>query len=182
MKIKKWIFIGLSIIALIVVLILKYTVKDLPLWVLYVLLGIVFVLMILYRLEIAKEDQKKKETEVEEEKERKKELIAILEAKADSYPTASVMHGILTKQILEIQTLVEQKNFEIEFDLNKEDEFYEVEISSKYEKKKEMFYLSLSFEEGEEELLLNSGDGVRTDKMKESEIIDLIIKDINKFQ
>lgn len=177
MNIKKRTIMILSIITLIVIIVLKYTIQDLPQWVFYVLICIFLVLIILY----PKPQKKDLEKEAEEEENRKKELIAILETKADSYPTASVMYGILTKQILEIQALVEKKNLEIEFDLNIKDEFYEVVISSKY-KQKNMYYLSLSFEQDEEELLLNSDEEIKTDYMKESEIIELIIDDINKFQ
>ncbi|MDE7213576.1 MAG: hypothetical protein K2N42_03245 [Anaeroplasmataceae bacterium] len=181
MNIKKWIILTLNVITLIMMLVVKFAIKDAPMWIIYVLVGVIVLLMLLYRFEMTKEQQKNQEKEAEEEIKRKKELVEILEAKAHTNSTASVMYGIFTKQILEIETLIEKKNFEIEYDINKEDSFYEVVISSKDKKNKELYYLSLSIEDGEEELLLNSGDGIKTDQMKESEIIELILEDIRNF-
>ncbi|MDE6660743.1 MAG: hypothetical protein K2J93_02825 [Anaeroplasmataceae bacterium] len=184
MNIKRWVLIGLTSITLIAILVLKYAFQNIPQWVIYVLLALVLILMVFYQLETTKEEQKKKEKAIEEEKDKRNELITILESKSEDSPTASVMYGILTKQILEIQSLIEQKNFEVNFDFNEEDCYYEVEISSKYEKKKEMYFMTLILDEKEEEkmIVFNNGDGIKTEGMKESEIIDIIIDNINKFQ
>lgn len=178
---KKWLIVGLNLILLVTLLVLKFLIKDFPDWITYVLIIVIFILMLFYRFETTKERQNNIEKEKIEEKNRKQFLISFLEAKAATSPTASVMYGILTKQTLELQALISEKNLEIDFDWNEEDAYYDVMITSKYKRNKELYYLSLSFEGEEEELLLNSGEEVSTNQMREEEIIDLIIEDMKKF-
>ncbi|MDE5546642.1 MAG: hypothetical protein K2I88_04175 [Anaeroplasmataceae bacterium] len=180
MNLKKWLIIGLNTIMIIVLLVLKFTLKDFPQWAVYIFIGIVLLLMIFYRLEMSKDVKKNEESLKEKEKERRKAFISMLEEKSEDNSTIHVMYELFTNQILEIEALIKQKELEIEYDWDEADTF-EVDISSKHKKNKQFYYLALSIDEEEEELLTNDGKEIDTQQMKESEIIDLIINDINKF-
>ncbi|MDE6241465.1 MAG: hypothetical protein K2M08_03465 [Anaeroplasmataceae bacterium] len=180
MNIKKWIIIGINTVMIIALLVLKFTLKDFPQWAVYIFMGIVLLLMVFYRLEMSKDVKKNEESLKEEEKERRKAFISMLEEKSNTSSTIHVMYELFTNQILEIEILIKQKELEIEYDWDEASTF-EVNISSKHKKNKLFYYLALSIDEEEEELLTNDGKEINTQQLRDSEIIDLIINDINKF-
>ncbi|MDE6408244.1 MAG: hypothetical protein K2K50_06540, partial [Anaeroplasmataceae bacterium] len=171
MNIKKWLILGINAVMIIALLILKFTLKDFPQWAVYIFIGIVLILMIFYRMEMNKEVKNNEKKLEEEEIKRRKEFISMLESKSDLNSTIHVMYELFTNQILEIEVLIKQKELEIEYTWD-EGDIFEVDISSKHKKNKQFYYLALSMDEDEEELLTNDGKEIDTHLMKESEIID----------
>ncbi len=153
--------------------------EDFPYWgnIIFFIVALGFVISV--RIFHGKQAKVEAVAMKQEEEIRRKKFISILEGKKDFTATASVMLELITYQNIEIEQLLQKNNLCIDFDFVEEDNYYDVMIDSVSTRKKEVYYLSLCLEG---ELMLNSGNVIFTNNMKDQEIIEHILKDLQEYQ
>ncbi len=123
--------------------------------------------------------QAKVEAEAMKQEEEKEEFLSILEEKKDFTATASVMLELITHKNIVIEQLIQKNNLCIDFYFAEEDNYCDIKIVSVSTRKKDEYYLSLCLEG---DLLLNSGNVILTNNMKDREIIEHILKYLQEYQ
>ncbi len=123
--------------------------------------------------------QAKVEAEAMKQEEEKEEFLSILEEKKDFTATASVMLELITHKNIVIEQFIQKNNLYIDFYFAEEDNYCDIKIVSVSTRKKDEYYLSLCLEG---DLLLNSGNVILTNNMKDREIIEHILKYLQEYQ
>ncbi len=123
--------------------------------------------------------QAKVEAEAMKQEEEKEEFLSILKEKKDFTATASVMLELITHKNIVIEQLIQKNNLCIDFYFAEEDNYCDIKIVSVSTRKKDEYYLSLCLEG---DLLLNSGNVILTNNMKDREIIEHILKYLQEYQ
>lgn len=153
--------------------------EDFPYWGNLIFFIVALGFIIFFRIFLGKQAKVEAEAMKKEEEIRKEKFLSILEEKKDFTATASVMLELITHQNIEIEQLLQKNNLCIDFDFVEEDNYYDVMIDSVSTRKKDAYYLSLCLEG---ELMLNSGNVIFTNNMKDQEIIEHILKDLQEYQ
>ncbi len=120
-----------------------------------------------------------KQAKVEAEAMKQEEFLSILEEKKDFTATASVMLELITHKNIVIEQLIQKNNLCIDFYFAEEDNYCDIKIVSVSTRKKDEYYLSLCLEG---DLLLNSGNVILTNNMKDREIIEHILRYLQEYQ
>lgn len=110
----------------------------------------------------------------------KSEFISYINAYKDQNSTMETMYLLIHGLELDVMLLVEKYNLVIDFVFLEENDYCEIQIHSSLENNN-YFYITIQTEEGKNILILQDGHEIDADQFTTSEIIDIIIDQIETY-